>query len=118
MSLKSLEIVENPMPKPTKEGYSTQPNWSDLKRMTKEELQSVTDFKIENDYGSIEFIQPVDLTYCDLAQLVTISATEIEVYPIDTQKPARGEKLNNPAIMTLYGGVKPSAGQTAESKEQ
>jgi hypothetical protein len=52
--------------------------------MTKEELEKVPDFKIENEYGSIDFIGTTDLTYCDLSQLVTITPTEVEVYPSET----------------------------------
>ena len=71
------------MPKPPKSNYTTEPTWTELKRMTREELESIPNFKIENQHGSIEFLGPTDITYCDLAQLVTISSQEVEVYPLE-----------------------------------
>ena len=82
--------------------------------MKKDELQKVPWFKIYNEHGSVEFLGPTDLTNCDLAKLVKITPTSVEVYPNELTKPARGDKLNKPAIITLLGGVKPKKGESAE----
>jgi len=58
--------------------------------MTYEELKAVENFKIWNQYGSIEFIGKVDLTYCNLAKNVDIQSNFIDVYPDETDKPPRG----------------------------
>jgi hypothetical protein len=78
-----LEDVEDFLPKPPKQGYRTEPPWNELRRMTRHELTSVHDFAIINEYGSVHFIDPVDVTFCDLARLVEITPTSVEIYPDD-----------------------------------
>ena len=53
---------------------------TELGRMSLEELQNVKDFEISNEYGSILFIEPVDLTDVDLEDIVTIIRHCAEVY--------------------------------------
>ena len=39
-------VINNTFPKPPKEGYTTEPSWSELKKLSKQELTSVKNFKI------------------------------------------------------------------------
>jgi hypothetical protein len=52
----------------------------ELSRMSLKELQKVQAFEISNEFGSISFLEPVDLTDLDLADLVTIVRRSAEVY--------------------------------------
>ncbi len=61
------------LPKPPKEGLMTSPDYYDLIRMSLKQLKSVRDFKIYNEYGSIEFEGETDLTEVDLGSTVTIT---------------------------------------------
>jgi hypothetical protein len=69
--------------------------------MSKEELQAVLNFKIENNHGSIEFFGNTDITELDLAKIVLITAKSVDVYPKGTEhlKPKLGNKLNKPAVV-------------------
>jgi hypothetical protein len=67
--------------------------------MSDEELVSLSDFSIENKYGKIEFLSPVNLTNLDLQKTIKIVKKSIEVYPdqffkTNLNKPPRGRKLN------------------------
>ena len=70
----------NRVPKGPKVGYTVSPSMVELSRMSLEELQKVEDFEISNEFGSISFLEPVDLTDLDLADLVTIVRRSAEVY--------------------------------------
>jgi len=85
--------------------------------MTYAELEAVDNFKIWNQHGSIEFIGKVDLTYCNLPKIIDILPKNIDVYPDETDKPPRGKKLNVPAILCFFGGVKPKPGELPQKKE-
>ena len=93
----------------------------ELCRMSLYQLQNVENFKIWNEHGSVEFIDNVDLTDVDLADVVTIVAKYAEVYNDDEQhkntKPKVGQKLNNPAIIKL-NNIKPRKNQTSSAKEE
>ncbi|MFO0117724.1 MAG: hypothetical protein ACK521_08965 [bacterium] len=78
------------LPGPPRDGYFTEPDWSEIIKMSKDDLQKVLWFKIFNENGSVEFLGPTDLTNCDLAQLVEITPTSVEVYPNESLKPPRG----------------------------
>ena len=85
--------------------------------MNREELSAVAEFQIENQHGSILFLDPTDLVDVDLANDVTIKPRNIEVYPNDEIKPDIGSKLNKGAIMILEGGMKPKRGLNAVDYE-
>lgn len=92
------------MPKPPKEGYITKPSWNEIKKMSIEQLKRVKNFTIENQFGIIEFLGEVDLTNVDLADVVSITHMEVEVYDEKRHQnnyPERGTKLNIPAKVTL-----------------
>ena len=58
----------------------------------------------------------IDITELDLARLVIIKKKSAEVYPKETEhlKPSSGLKLNRPAIITLFGSIRPKEGQKLE----
>ena len=61
-----------------------------------------------------------DLTSVDLADVITISWGVCEVYDDERHKdikPAVGQKLNKPAIITLLN-MKPNVNQTPSEKEK
>ena len=66
------------IPKLTKEGYKCIPSILELSRMTKEELKKVEGFKIYNQYGEVEFKEPVNLLGLDLDKLVEINKNMID----------------------------------------
>ncbi|CAD6883917.1 unnamed protein product [Tilletia laevis] len=104
-------------------GYKMSPTLSELRRMTKTELQTVRDFTVSRSgFGSIRFLPPVDLSgISDLTSIaggvVQIRAKECYVYPekadctpgtdgmkagyVPGPKAAQGEALNVPAVVTL-----------------
>jgi hypothetical protein len=73
-----------------------------LANYSKEELKAVKSFKVENEFGILEFQGAVDLTYVDLLTAITIDSLGIEVYGEDyaNSKPVMGTKLNVPATLT------------------
>ena len=69
-----LELV----PRLTKEGYKCIPSIIELSRKTKDELKKVEGFKIFNQYGEVEFMEPVNLIGLDLDNQITIEPNIIE----------------------------------------
>jgi hypothetical protein len=80
------------IPKLDKLGYKCEPSIIELCRKTCEELKSISNFKIYNQFGEVEFKEPVNLLGVNLNNEVTI-----EKDMIDT-----GEKLNYWSIFKLY----------------
>ncbi len=61
------------LPVAPKPDYNISPSMGELCRMSLEELENVENFKISNEFGSIEFQEAVDLTNVNLAEVVTIT---------------------------------------------
>jgi nuclear pore complex protein Nup98-Nup96 len=96
-----------------------EPNFRKMCRMSSDELKAVKGLKFWNEHGSIEFIDPVDVTEVDFADVVSIVKNQVEVYNEERHKdcyPKRGEKLNMPAFITL-NDVRPKKDQTGIDKE-
>lgn len=75
--------------------------------MSLNEVKSVKNFKIWNDFGKIEWEGVTDLLEVNLDQDVHIKPMCIELYPDDIylnerKKPTTGQKLNKECIVTLY----------------
>ena len=75
--------------------------------MSLDELRALPEFTIENDHGRIKFKPPagssgIDITQVDLERCVLIKSRKVEVYENMVDKPAFGNKLNVPAIITLF----------------
>ena len=68
------------VPKPPKQGYQIEPQIAVLSRMDLTELQNVKGLKIWNEFGSVEFIGPTDVSGVDFADIVTIQKGSVEVY--------------------------------------
>ena len=83
---------EELIPKLNKIGYKCVPSIIELSRMTCDELKAISNFKIFNQFGEVEFKEPVNLLGVDLNNEVTI-----EKDMIDT-----GDKLNYWSIFKLY----------------
>ena len=74
-----------------KKGYRTTPDFDTaILKMSKEELSAVEEFQIENEFGSINFIEPVDLVDVNLERDVVIRRKNVEVYPEEENKPTIG----------------------------
>lgn len=91
-----------------KDGYQVSPHPLILARMSPEELQAVPNFQVARmDFGTIEWLEPVDLVGVRLDQDVQISAGLVEVYSspaweeLKKVKPLVGTKLNKPARITM-----------------
>jgi len=102
-NIKQIEVAPlEKLPKLTKQGYKTYPDFKILCRMTLEELKNVYNFSIWNEYGKIEWKDKVDLTDLDLDEIVNIEPLIIELYGGEKNElPKKGEKLNKPAKYIL-----------------
>lgn len=72
-----LNSVINDLPKIGK--FNTFPSIDRLKKYTSEELREVRHFKVWNQYGEIEFCEPVSLIKLDLESVFIISQDNIEI---------------------------------------
>jgi hypothetical protein len=97
----------NHPPKLTNPELNIKPSIQELSRMPDEELAAVDGFSVWNKWGKIEFMGRVDLRGVDLDFVISIGHRLVEVYPernfpTEESKPVRGEKLNRPALISLY----------------
>lgn len=111
------------LPTLSKFGYVTTPSLSELASKSEAELAALSGFTISRDgYGSIAWEGRVDVRGINLDSIVSIERQDISVY--DDQeaagtKPAVGEKLNGPAVLTLFKIFpKGGANATVEAKEK
>ncbi|CAO3569486.1 unnamed protein product [Mortierella alpina] len=87
--------------------YWMSPTLEELRKMSRSELQHVENFKVGlPEYGSVTFLQPVDLTgVASLSSIcghvVVFDKKSCSVYPDDNNKPPRGQGLNVPALISL-----------------
>ena len=91
IELAPLELV----PKLSKPGYKSFPCIKDLCRKSCEELKTIKNFKIMNQFGEVEFKEPINLLGVNLDNEITI-----EKNMIDT-----GDKLNYWSIFKLYNFI-------------
>ncbi|KAF8581174.1 hypothetical protein K439DRAFT_1636403 [Ramaria rubella] len=87
--------------------YWCLPTVSDLQRLSFSELQAVKDFTVGRvGFGTIQFLQPVDLTsvpsIADIpGKIVTFEHVECTLYTDERLRPPPGEGLNVPARVKL-----------------
>ena len=105
---------ENLIPILSKPHYFCTPDIKKLCRMSEEELKSVKNFTIENQFGKVIFDGYTDVLGLNLDKLVEIKKGVIEVYPESENKPPLGQKLNKPAEIHLYHCIKKSTKKTKE----
>eukprot|EP00792_Barthelona_sp_PAP020_P002612 TRINITY_DN14153_c0_g1_i1.p1 TRINITY_DN14153_c0_g1~~TRINITY_DN14153_c0_g1_i1.p1 ORF type:complete len:497 (+),score=120.89 TRINITY_DN14153_c0_g1_i1:35-1492(+) len=119
-SFSTTKTVSKPSKNPpilTKANYVTKPSLKELQSSTEEELAKVESFSIENMYGSIRWMDTVDLNNVNLDSCVEIKDAEVIVYPNEEEKPQIGEKLNGRALVTLFN-IFPEPNQTSEEFEK
>lgn len=104
LKTKNNVVASNKLPKLTNTNYKIIPNFEELSRMTMEELGSVEDFTIENEFGKIVFSDCTDVLGLDLDKIVKIEEKRVVVYPSENfvSIPEYGKGLNKPATITLY----------------
>ena len=87
------ELIPNDLiPKLTRKGYKCIPSIKELSKKTAEELKKMENFRIFNEFGEVEFKEPINLLGLDLDEQVTI-----EKNLIDT-----GDKLNYKSVFKLF----------------
>ena len=115
----SPRATSNVVPTLSKAGYTVHPPIQDLAAMSEADLAAVSGFKVERPgHGSVEWDGAVDVRGVDLDSTVEIENGNVSVYDsaeLNGNKPARGSKLNRPAVITMHQ-IYPSSGSTAEQK--
>jgi len=87
----------------TRPGYFTRPSLVQLRRMSPEQLRSITGFTVAHEqFGRIEWEGATDVADLNLDELVVFEDQSSEVYPAGTFKHPEGHKLNKRARVTLY----------------
>jgi hypothetical protein len=100
-------ILKEYIPKHTRSTYKTNPKMSQIQHMSEEELKYVSNFSISNNFGMVEFLEPVDLTYCNLDLWIRIKKQQLIMFPEDAFEfkkdiPAKGTKINCKLIVTFF----------------
>jgi len=81
----------------------TIPSLAQLEKMSRKQLSQVSNFTIIHPlYGSVRWLEPIDLNGVDLDDVVRFGPNMIDLYPDESSKPARGTKLNKPVEMTFF----------------
>lgn len=90
-------------------GYWISPSAEKLSHMSLKELESISHFKVgRKDHGSVEFLEPVDLTgFSNVAKqipghIIVFTGKACLIYP-EQEKPPVGKEFNVPAIVSLVG---------------
>lgn len=86
------------VPKLTKEGYKTSPDYVLLCRMSSDELRKVENFKIYNKYGEVRFLEKVNLLGMNIDEEISIEEKCIEI-----KEPIKGKGLNVKREIRLNG---------------
>ncbi|KAK8254279.1 nuclear protein 96-domain-containing protein [Phyllosticta capitalensis] len=86
--------------------YWAEPPVEQLKKMSKQELKSVANFRVGRiGVGEIQFEKPVDLTGVDLdrmfSTIISIKPRNVTVYPVKGNTPPVGKGLNVQSLITL-----------------
>ena len=93
-------VPMNLLPKLTKQNYYIRPSLFEINRMNLQEIQSIPNLVIGNEYGEIQFTTPTDLLEVNIDDILNINFHEIELYSGNV-KHERGSKLNKEAICLL-----------------
>jgi len=93
-------------------GYYLIPDYTEIIRMTKDEVRRIENFTIGNQHGKVVWENQTDIlsifegvhdSYKTIENLVDIQNSALTVYKDDSNKPPRGQGLNKPAIIYLLG---------------
>ena len=119
-----LQLAKNELPvTSTQDGYSIEPS-PDVLRMLQEEngekaLARVEDFVVtRKNYGSVRWLEPVDVRGLEIDRVVRIERGVIYVYHEDSgvPSPPPGEGLKKRAEVTLYECRPKKEGEAARAK--
>ena len=88
------------VPKLTKEGYKTSPDYVLLCRMSSDELRKVENFKIYNKYGEVRFLEKVNLLGMNIDEEISIEEKCIEI-----KETTKGKGLNVKREIRLNGMI-------------
>jgi hypothetical protein len=112
---------ESLVPKLTKSDYAVAPSLEEMASMSEADLASVSGFTVcKAGVGSVSWDGSVDVRGVDLDEAISINVRDVAVYDsAETygSKPPVGNKLNRPAVITIYN-VLPKAGALAEEIEK
>ena len=86
------------VPKLTKEGYHTSPDYVLLCRMSSEELRNVKDLRIYNKYGEVHFTDKVNLLGMNIDEEISIEERCVEI-----KETKKGKGLNVSREIKLNG---------------
>lgn len=96
------------LPTLTRAGYTTSPPLADLALLTRAQLEQVSNFAVHHaTMGSVSWEGLTDVTDLALDEIVLFERNEktgtcsVEVYPLGSDIPPVGHKLNHPAIITV-----------------
>ena len=102
------------LPKLTLPGYTIYPSMRKINRMSIEQITNVKSFKISNQYGEIEYLEPVCLLDTNLDEIFEIKDGFVDIYKNKLFKPKPGEQFNKKVKITLYNmSVPPSKNSTS-----
>ena len=86
------------VPKLSREGYHTSPEYVLLCRMSSEELRNVKDFRVYNKYGEVHFLEKVNILGMNIDEEISIEERCVEIK--ETEK---GKGLNVNREIKLNG---------------
>ena len=117
---RNIFVDEEQLPILVRPGYKMIPDFVQMCRMQSEDLKSIQNFTIYNDYGKMVFPGFTDVTNMNLDQIVTIEERCASAYvgqAGESFAPSVGEGLNKQCIITIHRNW--PSGQTGfESEEQ
>jgi hypothetical protein len=99
--------------------YSITPDIIEMARMSEFDLMNIKDLIIENESGKIHWTGNTDVIGVNFDDIVKIRDFSATVYPEEIEakglKPEVGQKLNKPAIITLFKIVQSNKDRTSIS---
>ena len=115
------DTQESFVPKLTLNGYAVSPTLEEMTSMSEADLATVSGFTVtRGGVGSVSWDGSVDVRGIDLDKVITIEPRDVAVYDDQERagtKPAVGNKLNRPAVITMYD-VFPKEGSDKDATEK
>jgi Nuclear protein 96/Nucleoporin autopeptidase len=114
---KSPKAIAKYIPTLSMSGYLTTPSLAEMETKSEAELAALSGFSITREgFGSVAWDGTVDVRGINLDSIISISHQDVAVYDnqeVDGTKPAIGEKLNRPAVISLYNTFPKKGGKNA-----
>jgi hypothetical protein len=112
---KSETVPPHLMPTNLPSDVRIEPSLDRLRQMSERELQKVQGLTLENPYGTVKFLEPVDLTGFDFTKDITIVRKNFRLYPLngllEQVSPEKGTRANRKCEVTLQN-FRPRDGET------